>query len=190
MDWLERCNSEALDSYAQMCSEETVHSTSVIEGSYMFDRIALPACSFAALVLVTACEPIRQTHGYAPRPGQLAELKVGSDGKADVAGKIGRPTTVGAFDNDEWYYITRSTESRAFLEPRVVSQQVVVVGFNESGLTESVDSYGLEDGRVVNLVTKTTPTRGKRLTFLQQLLGNVGRVTGEQIFGGAPSPGR
>jgi len=137
----------------------------------MFDRIALPACSFAALVLVTACEPIRQTHGYAPRPGQLAELKVG------------------AFNNDEWYYITRSTESRAFLEPRVVSQQVVVVGFSESGLAESVDSYGLEDGRVVNLVTKTTPTRGKRLTFLQQLLGNVGRFSGNQVFGGAPGPG-
>ena len=149
----------------------------------MFDRIALPACAFAALVLATACEPIRRTHGYAPRPGELAEIKVGADGKADVAGKIGRPTTVGAFDNDEWYYITRSTESRAFLEPRVVSQEVVVVAFSDAGVAESVDSYGLEDGRVVNLVTKTTPTRGKRLTFLQQLLGNVGRFTGNDVFG-------
>ena len=154
----------------------------------MFDRIALPACAFAALVLATACEPIRRTHGYAPRPGELAEIKVGADGKADVAGKIGRPTTVGAFDNDEWYYITRSTESRAFLEPRVVSQEVVVVAFSDAGVAESVDSYGLEDGRVVNLVTKTTPTRGKRLTFLQQLLGNVGRFTGNDVFGGG-APG-
>ncbi len=154
----------------------------------MFDRIALPACAFAALVLATACEPIRRTHGYAPRPGQLAEVKVGTDGKADVAGKIGRPTTVGAFDTDEWYYITRSTESRAFLEPRVVSQEVVVVAFSDSGVAESVDTYGLEDGRVVNLVTKTTPTRGKRLTFLQQLLGNVGRFTGNSVFG-AENPG-
>jgi len=122
----------------------------------MFDRIALPACAFAALVLATACEPIRRTHGYAPRPGQLSEIKVGADGKAEVAGKIGRPSTLGVFDNDEWYYITRSTESRAFLEPRVVSQEVVVVAFSEAGVAESVDSYGLEDGRVVNLVTKTT----------------------------------
>ena len=144
----------------------------------MFNRIALPACTFAALVLATACEPIRRTHGYAPRPGQLAEIKVGADAKADVAGKIGRPTTVGAFDTDAWYYISRSTESRAFFEPRVVSQEVVVVAFADSGVAESVDSYGLADGRVVNLVTNTTPTRGKRLTFLQQLLGNVGTLTG------------
>ena len=152
----------------------------------MFDRIALPACAFAALVLATACEPIRRTHGYAPRPGKLAEIKVGTDGKADVSGKIGRPTTVGTFDNDEWYYITRSTESRAFFEPRVVSQEVVVVAFTDEGVAESIDSYGLDDGRVVNLVTNTTPTRGKRLTFLQQLLGNVGAVSGSQIFGGEP----
>jgi len=146
----------------------------------MTNRIALSACALAALILATACEPIRRTHGYAPRPGQLAEIKVGTDGKADVAGKIGRPTTVGAFDTNEWYYISRSTESRAFLQPRVTSQEVIVVAFTDDGIAESVDQYGLEDGRVVNLVTNTTPTRGKRLTFLQQLLGNVGRFTGEQ----------
>lgn len=150
----------------------------------MINRIALPACGLAALVLAVGCEPIRRTHGYAPRPAQLAEVVVGTDSQAEVAGKIGRPTTVGTFDTDEWFYITRSTESRAFLEPKVVSQEVVVVAFDDSGIAQSVDSYGLEDGRIVNLVTNTTPTRGKRLTFLQQLLGNVGAFNADQFLGG------
>ncbi len=149
----------------------------------MMTRIALPACAFAALTLMIACEPIRRTHGYAPRPAQLAEVTIGTDSKAEVAGKIGRPTTLGAFNTEDWYYIARSTESRAFLEPRVVSQEVVVVAFSGDGIAESVDRYGLEDGRIVNLVTKTTPTRGKRLTFLQQLLGNVGRFNAGQVLG-------
>lgn len=149
----------------------------------MIHRLAVPACSLAALVLATACEPVRRTHGYAPRPAQLAEVTVGTDTKAEVAGKIGRPTTQGTFDGDEWYYISRSTESRALRDPRVISQEVVVVSFDEDGVAQAVDSYGLEDGRVVNLVTKTTPTRGKRLTFLQQLLGNVGRFSSEQFLG-------
>jgi len=149
----------------------------------MISRIAFPACAFIVLSAMVACEPVRRTHGYAPRASQLAEVTVGTDGKAEVAGKIGRPTTVGAFDDDEWYYITRSTESRAFLDPRVVSQEVIVVAFTEDGIAESVDSYGLEDGRVVNLVTQTTPTRGKRLTFLQQLLGNIGRFSAEDFAG-------
>jgi len=148
----------------------------------MINRNALRACGLAAVILMVACEPIRRTHGYAPRPSQLAEVKVGEDGRAEVAGKIGRPTTVGAFDQSEWYYITRSTESRAFLEPKVVSQEVVVVAFTDDGVAESVDRYGLEDGRIVNLVTRTTPTRGKRLTFLQQLLGNVGKFTPDQFL--------
>jgi len=149
----------------------------------MITRIAVPACAFIVLTAMVACEPVRRTHGYAPRPAQLAEVSVGTDSKAEVAGKIGRPTTVGAFDTNEWYYITRSTESRAFLEPRVVSQEVIVVAFTDDGIAESVDRYGLEDGRIVNLVSATTPTRGKRLTFLQQLLGNVGRFSTENFVG-------
>ena len=149
----------------------------------MITRIAVPICALITLSAMVACEPVRRTHGYAPRPAQLAEVSVGTDGKAEVAGKIGRPTTVGAFDTDEWYYITRSTESRAFLEPRVVSQEVVVVAFDDDGVAESVDQYGLADGRIVNLVTQTTPTRGKRLTFLQQLLGNVGRFSAGDFLG-------
>jgi len=149
----------------------------------MTQRLALRSCAVAAVVLMVACEPVRRTHGYAPRPAQLAEVKVGEDGRAEVAGKIGRPTTVGAFDQSEWYYITRSTESRAFLEPKVVAQEVVVVAFSEDGVAESVDRYGVEDGRVVNLVTRTTPTRGKRLTFIQQLLGNIGKFSADQFLG-------
>ena len=151
-------------------------------------RITAHACVATALIVLAACEPIRRSHGYTPRPGQIAEVTVGTDGKAEVAGKIGRPTTVGTFDQSEWYYISRSTESRAFLEPRVVSQEVVVVAFTEDGIAESVDRYGLEDGRVVNLVTRTTPTRGKRLTFLQQLLGNIGKFNASD-FSGNSTPG-
>lgn len=149
----------------------------------MTNRIVVSACVLGIVVLTAACEPMRRTHGYVPQPAQLAEVTVGQDGKAEVAGKIGRPTTVGAFDQNEWYYITRSTERRAFLEPKVVAQEVVVVAFTQDGIVETVDRYGMEDGRVVNLITRTTPTRGKRLTFLQQLLGNVGRFDPSQFLG-------
>ena len=152
-------------------------------------RLAGPFCLASALLLAVACSPVRKTHGYAPRESQLAELKVGTDGKAEVAGKIGRPTTVGMFDKNEWYYITRQTQNRAFLAPKVLSQEVVVVGFTEDGIADSVDRYGLEDGRVVNLVTRITPTRGKRLTFLQQLLGNIGRFSADDFTGGSRTPG-
>jgi hypothetical protein len=35
--------------------------------------------------------------------------------------------------------------------------------------------YGVEDGRIVEPVERTTPTYGQELTVMQQLLGNFGR---------------
>ena len=40
----------------------------------------------------------------------------------------------------------------------------------------------IEDGRIINLQTRTTPTHGRELTILQQLLGNLGKLTGEQLL--------
>ena len=132
---------------------------------------------------VSACEPIRQTHGYVPADAYVERLRIGEDSRADVVAKIGRPSTTAAFENDEWYYISRTTRTSAFFAPRATDQKVMVLAFDADGTVQSVDRYGLEDGQVVDLVTRTTPTRGKRLTFIQQLLGNIGRFSPDQILG-------
>ena len=46
----------------------------------------------------------------------------------------------------------------------------------------SVNTYGMEDGRVIDLQTRTTPTHGRKLTVMQQVLGNIGKITGEQVL--------
>ena len=132
---------------------------------------------------VAACEPIRQTHGYVPADAYVERIRVGEDSRADVVAKIGRPSTTAAFEDDEWYYITRTTRTRAFFAPQTTDQKVMVLAFDADGTVRSIDRYGLEDGQVIDLVTRTTPTRGKRLTFIQQLLGNLGRFSPDQILG-------
>ena len=49
-------------------------------------------------------------------------------------------------------------------------------------LVTAINTYGLEDGRIVDLETDTTPTRGNRLTVLQQILGNFGNVDAGEIL--------
>ncbi len=146
-------------------------------------RALIPALLIAGLA-VAACEPIRQTHGYVPAEAYVKRIKVGEDGRADIISKIGRPSTTGTFEADEeWYYISRSTETRAFFAPKAVNQNVMVLSFNADGVVTDLNRYSLEDGQVIDLVTRTTPTRGKRLTFLQQLLGNLGKFSPAQILG-------
>ena len=64
----------------------------------------------------------------------------------------------------------------AFKRPEVVARNVTQITFNkDSELVESVNSFTLKDGKVVAFNGRETPTRGRELTILEQILGNVGR---------------
>lgn len=129
----------------------------------------------AALVFALAgCEPIVTNHGYAPPAERLAEIEVGIDGPESVQRKVGRPSTSGVIRNDVWYYVGSRFETMGWGGTEEVERTVVAIAFNRDGLVSSIDRYGMEDGRIINLVTRTTPTYGREMTILQQLFGNLG----------------
>ena len=45
------------------------------------------------------------------------------------------------------------------------------------------DGRYLISGQIIDLETRTTPTRGRELTILQQVLGNIGNISAEQVLG-------
>lgn len=67
-------------------------------------------------------------------------------------------------------------EHYTYNEPKVVERRVVAVLFGKDDIVKSVRQFGLKDGRVVDLETKTTPTYGRELTIIEQLLGNIGAI--------------
>jgi outer membrane protein assembly factor BamE (lipoprotein component of BamABCDE complex) len=132
----------------------------------------------AALLLVSlaaACSPTLDQRGYVPDPVALDRIKPGGQTRGDVAELLGTPSSVTPFSDDTWIYIQRKTATLAFFEPRVLEQNVVVVEFDDAGLVRDVRRYTLEDGKVIDPVSRKTPAPGKELTFLEQLVGNVGR---------------
>ncbi|MGF1553772.1 MAG: outer membrane protein assembly factor BamE [Paracoccaceae bacterium] len=143
-------------------------------------RPLVPAV-LATTVLAAAlpgCSPVVSTHGYAPPEEQIAAIAEGVDTRGSVRRKIGRPGAVGAFGEDGWYYVSTTVSRRAFFAPEVVERRIVAVSFDETDRVTAVDRFGLEDGRVIDLETRTTPTFGRQLTVLQQILGNLGNVEG------------
>ena len=144
-------------------------------------RYGFIAAGVLALGLAAGCERVMEQHGYAPAPEELAQIRVGQDTRASVRQKIGRPSTTGIFLPDRWYYVASEMEHYLFYEPRIASRRVVAVRFDQNDLVASVNEYGLEDGRVIDLETRTTPTLGRELTILQQILGNIGRVRAEDL---------
>ena len=143
----------------------------------------------AGLVLATmiggglsGCAAEVKSHGYAPDDVLLAEITAGEDTRGSVRRKIGRPSSTGVFTKAGWYYVATTVEHYMYYEPKVTDRRVVAVRFDANDVVAGVNVYGIDDGRVIDLQTRTTPTFGRELTILQQLLGNLGTLTGEQLL--------
>ncbi|MEM9735535.1 MAG: outer membrane protein assembly factor BamE, partial [Pseudomonadota bacterium] len=100
------------------------------------------------LLLAAGCTPSTHLHGFAPPDEVLETVRQGVDTRGSVRRKIGRPSTSGLFTDDGWYYGSTTIERKAFQEPKVVDRKVVAILFDTSDVVASIDTYGLEDGRV------------------------------------------
>ena len=146
-------------------------------------------CAFAILGLaVSACSPTVATRGNLTDPDRLAEIKAGESRREDVAGVLGTPTSAGTFDPNVWYYIGQKTEKVAFFRPEVVERRVVIVHFDDAGVVQEIKQLDANDGQDIEMVDRTTPTAGRELGFLEQMLGNVGRFSAKD--GKNRGPGR
>jgi len=145
-------------------------------------RSALRA--FVVTLALAGCSTTYDTLGYIPDPEAIAQIKPGEQSRDQVQQILGTPSAISTFDDANWYYITRRTETTAFFQPQVVSQDVLVVGFDQDGNVSKVSTYSLQDARAIDPVTRTTPAPGKELSFIEQLVGNIGRFSGDQQPGG------
>jgi outer membrane protein assembly factor BamE (lipoprotein component of BamABCDE complex) len=141
----------------------------------MFRRAAYAALA-AALLSTAACAPMTSYSGFQAIESDPKDVKVGTDTKSTVRGKLGSPSTTSTFDPNIWFYMNQVKERVAFRKPRVTARNVTAITFNkETEQVESVNNYTLKDGKVIAYNGRETPTRGRELTILEQLLGNVGR---------------
>lgn len=108
---------------------------------------------------------------------QISEVTPGEHSRSDVLQRLGSPTTQSTFNNDVWYYIGQETEKHGILDHEVVEERIIKVSFNDEGIVESVEEMD-EDRVDVPYARSKTPTHGNDLTFMQQLLGNLGRFNG------------
>lgn len=136
----------------------------------------------AALALpIAACSGNVQVHGNMPDPELVSEIQPGNYGRRDVAGLLGSPSTVSTFEDSKWYYVGERTSKFAFFKPKVLERNILVVSFDDNGLVADTRTYTLADGREIDPVDRITPTEGRDLTILQQLIGNLGRFSPESV---------
>ena len=124
--------------------------------------------------LLAACTPDVVHHGYLPRKGDFEKIHEGMT-KAEVESILGSPSTTATvdIDGDSYYYISSVTKQTAFFKPEIVDRKVFAIRFDRDGRVKSFALYGLEDGQIVNISDRTTPTPGREMTILQQIFSNL-----------------
>ena len=139
-------------------------------------RTKLLLAALSAAALTAACAPTVGQNGFQAIDAKPADILAGTDTKQTVLTKLGTPSTTSTFERDNiWYYISQVTEKYTYNRPQVTQRSVTEITFTDAGQVAEVRTLGLDDGRQIAMNGRETPTRGRQLTILEQLLGNVGR---------------
>lgn len=149
--------------------------------------LSTTALAVAVIVSLSACQTSEVFHnGYVVDQAALDLVPVGSS-REQVILSLGTPSTTATFDGEVFYYISQKrTRSLAFMKQRLVDQQILAIYFDKDGVVTQRANYTLQDGKVFDTISRTTPTGGRDLTFLQQLLAGGGGAanTVKNILGG------
>ena len=143
-------------------------------------KILLPVG--AALVLA-GCQGIRNQSGYIALPELTESIEVGIDNKDSVQRTLGRPTFVGQFSENDWYYVNQTTSQFAFRRPGIQSATIFHVQFDDAGNVVKFDQTDEKMAVKIEPEGDKTPTLGREKSFFEELFGNIGQVGQTGLFG-------
>jgi len=126
----------------------------------------------AAGVMVSACgDTFRQVYqrGYVLPDGALENVPLGAS-QEQVLIILGTPSTVATVSGEAFYYISqRADQTAAFMPQNVIEQRVIAVYFDKSRRVERLADYRLKDGKVFDYISRTTPSGGQELSYLNYI---------------------
>ncbi len=137
----------------------------------------VPALLLSAALIITAgaCAPVTSYNGFQARDEKPADVKTGVDTRSTVLAKLGSPSAKSSFGDPVFYYISQTVQREAFLKPRVTDRNVVAISFDKDEKVTTVNNYKLKDGFRIAYDDRSTPTRGREVNWLEQILGTIGR---------------
>ena len=129
--------------------------------------------AIAAIALVCAalgaCTGEQFQKGYILPPGALEQIPIGAS-QDQVLIVMGTPSTVATLNGEVFYYISQRSERKvAFMNQQVVDQRVIAIYFDRNRQVQRLANYGLQDGRIFDFISRTTPTSGQELSYLTPL---------------------
>lgn len=152
-------------------------------------RAAKLAATLAFPLVLTACGADPVPRGYVLDQQALAQIKVGSSAEQVIL-VLGTPSVVSTVGGKGYYYVSQTTSQYyQFMSSNIIEQRVLAVHLDGKNRVERIANYGMQDGRVFDFISRTTPTGGDELTFLRQLM-RASNFLAPSSGGGAKQPGQ
>jgi outer membrane protein assembly factor BamE (lipoprotein component of BamABCDE complex) len=135
-----------------------------------FRSLAAAALLCAALgPVLGGCTGEQFQKGYILPPGALEQIPIGAS-QDQVLIVMGTPSTVATLNGEVFYYISQRSERKvAFMNQRLVDQRVIAVYFDKNRQVQRLANYGLQDGKIFDFISRTTPTSGQEMSYLTPL---------------------
>ena len=131
---------------------------------------------FTLLLLfsLNSCVSQKLVHGNLPDAQLVSILKVGIDSKKSTTQILGEPTFRGVLGDNSFYYVGTVNSKLAFLDPKLDTQFILEINFDKNNKLKKLFLYDEDESIDVSMSSLETKHSGKKLTFLQQIFGNIG----------------
>ena len=131
---------------------------------------------FTLLLLfsLNSCVSQKLVHGNLPDAQLVSILKVGIDSKKSTTQILGEPTFRGVLGDNSFYYVGTVNSKLAFLDPKLDTQFILELNFDKNNKLKKLYLYDENESKDVSMSSLETKHSGKKLTFLQQIFGNIG----------------
>jgi len=149
---------------------------------YQYIKLLLPL----GLLSLSACSAKVDNRGYVSDAQWKENITIGTTTKDQVFDVFGSPSSQSTFGEETWYYVSSRKEGTAFLKPEIVEQNVTRLTFDANGVVSGTENFDKNSGKDFELAKRITPTEGHQLSFVEQILGNIGRFNKGGDSGAAP----
>ncbi|MCZ2204212.1 outer membrane protein assembly factor BamE [Bartonella sp. A05] len=130
----------------------------------------------ASMVVIAGCSsnPLNSEQiyreGYILDQNALDSISIGSS-QEQVLLALGSPSLKVKYDNEVFYYISQTRyRGVQFMKTKIIDRKVLAIYFNKKNQVAKIANYGLQDGKIFDFVSQTTPTTNKDQNFLLQII--------------------
>ena len=132
---------------------------------------------FIAIILslvVVACVNTLSVHGAVIDEDNIARLSIGNTTRSQALRLLGTPSSYADEAQQEWLYITIEKLEPPLRRPRIIKRDVLWLEFTRDEnrfILTGIDRFTATDENIIASSPRITPSVGRKLTFIEDLLG-------------------